>query len=97
MDSDNRVEVLLRHRGQHPVPQNACVVHHDVEVAKLIHCCVDDLLRTCKGRHGRTRRVSLPAKSANLVDHQLCRADVGAGAVQGAPQVIHDDLGSLPG
>ena len=50
VDLDDGVPLLLGHVGQHPVPQDAGVVDHDVEVAEALDGGVDEALRALPGR-----------------------------------------------
>ena len=43
VDVDDRVEVLVRHPQQEPVPGDACVVHEDVEVTGGLRDLLDEL------------------------------------------------------
>ncbi len=45
MDGDDLIEVLLVHREQHAVTDDAGIVDHDVKMAELIHGAVHQFLR----------------------------------------------------
>ena len=97
VDADDVVPLLLRHREDHPVAQDAGVVHEHVELAEG----VDGLLHHGAGllevgdvgavHHG------LAAHRLDLGDHLVGRARVGAAAVGLGAEVVDDHRRALAG
>ena len=92
---DDRVPLLLGHVGEHPVPQDAGVVDHDVQVAERLDRGVDQPLGALPRRDVVAVGDRLAAHPLDLLDHVLRRAEVAAGAVDVATEVVHDHLGAL--
>ena len=97
VDIDDRVEQLGVHVGERLVAQDPGVVDHDVDATEG----VDGGLHDRRAALGRRHRVGvgdrLAAGRGDLVDDQLGGADVGAGAIDGAAEVVDDDEGAPRG
>ncbi len=93
VDADDRVELVLAHRDEHAVTQDARVVHDDVEVAEARHGLVDHGLGPGEGAHAVGVGHGLAARGGDLVGHGLGRRDVRARSVDRAAQVVDHDLG----
>ena len=89
------VPLLLGHREQHPVAEDAGVVDEDVETAEG----VDRLLDEARGAVPAADVVGvgrgLAARGRDLVDDLLRRSRVGARTVTTAAEVVDHDLGAV--
>ena len=92
---DDAVEVLLGHRHEHPVAQDAGVVDDDVEVAERLDGLVRPSPGTVEGGDAVGVGHRLATGGDDLVDDRLGGRGVGTAAVAGAAEVVDDDLGAL--
>jgi hypothetical protein len=94
VDADDRVDVALVHVEDHPVAQDAGVVHDDVQRAERV-----DRLRTMRSAAFQSDTLSVLATAsppAALISATTSRRPVvGAGAVVAAAEVVHDHLGAM--
>jgi hypothetical protein len=93
--ADDRVEVVLGHREDHLVSQDAGVVHEHVEPAERLDRLVDHVLGA--GEVGDVVVVG-DGLATLLLDergHLLGGAGVGALTGRGPAEVVHHDLGAL--
>ena len=97
MDADDGVEVLLRHREDHLVAEDAGVVDDDVELAEGVDRLADDVLGPVEVGHVVVVGHRLAAPAADDVGHLLGRPLVRPFAGDRAAEVVDDDLGSLTG
>ena len=95
MDVDDRVPLGLGHVRQHPVAQDAGVVDQDVEVAERVDRRSDHALGTLEVGDVLAVGDRLTAHRRDLVDHLLGRAEVAAGTVDRAAEVVDDHLGAV--
>jgi hypothetical protein len=95
--ADDRVPVRLGHRDDHPVAQDARVVHHHVQPAERLDGLRDQPLRAGPGGDVLGIRDRLPARGGDLVGDGLGRASRGAAAVPAAAEVVDHHLGTLRG
>ena len=82
---------------EHAVAQDAGVVDQHVEVAEGLDRGVDQALRALPRRDVVAVGDGLAAHARDLLDHLLGRAEIAAGAVDVAAEVVDDDLGALAG
>ena len=97
VDPHDGVPLLLRHVGEHPVPQDAGIIDEDVEVTEGAHGLIDEALRTLPVRDVVVVGDRLATGGDDLVDDLLGGRRVGASPVRVAAEVVDDDLGALPG
>ncbi len=97
VDVDDAVPLLLGHVDENAVPQDAGVVDEDVEIAEGFDGGVDEPLAALPVAHVIGIGQSLAAHLLDLVDDLLRRAAVVTRPVDGAAEVVHDDLGALAG
>ena len=94
MDVDDRIEELGVHVGERLVAQDPGVVDHDVDTTEG----VDGGLHDRRAALGRGDGVAigdrLATRRRDLVDDELRRADICAGAVDGAAEVVDDHEGA---
>src|SRR5207245_1598117 len=95
--ADDRVEVVLCHREDHAVTQDAGVVDDDVERAVGLDGLVDDALGAVVVGDIVVVGDGLAPAAANELGDLLGRPLVGALAGDRAAQVVDDDLRALGG
>src|SRR6058998_3307920 len=95
VDGDDRVPLLLAHVEDHPVAQDAGVVHQDVDRAELLDRRLDDALggREVGDAVGVGDRP--PAAGADRLHHFVGDAPRGAAAVDLGAEVVDDHRGPL--
>ena len=97
VDLDNRIPLFFGHVHEHPVAQDAGVVHDDVEATEVVDRLLDDVAGALPGRDVVTVGDGLAAHRFDLGDH-IVRGTVGVtGTVTGPADVVHHDLGTLAG
>ncbi len=92
---DDGVPVGLLHLEDHPISQDAGVVDEDVEPAEGVHGLLDHGFGVVEVGNVATVHDRLAAHALDLVHDGLCRADVAAGPVDVAAQIVHHDLCAL--
>ena len=85
VDVDDVVPLLLRHRHEHAVAQDAGVVDQHVEVAEGVDRGADQRLAAVPARDVVVRRDGLAAGGADLL----------GGLLRDLAEVVDDDLGAL--
>ena len=80
---------------EHPVAQNAGVVHHHVEAAKGRDGCLDEPGGCLPVGHVRPVCDGLAALRADLFHDLLGCAGIAATAIRATAEVVHDDLRPL--
>ena len=88
MDGDDRVPILLRHVEDHPVAQDARVIDHDVELAKVVDGALKNALGGFEVGDAFEVGYGLAAAGADLPDHLFGGRTRLPGAVEMSPQVI---------
>ncbi len=94
VDADDRVELLLGHREDHLVAQDAGVVDDDVEAAEGFDGLVDDVARGLEVGHVVVVGDRVAAAIADDRSDLLGRALVGALAGHRTAEVVDHDLGA---
>ena len=97
VDPDDSVEVVLGHREQHLVAQDARVVDEDVELPEGVDRLLDEVLGPVPVGHVVVVGDGLAAVALDDVGHLFGGTLVGALAPDRAPEVVDDDLGPLLG
>ncbi len=94
---DDRVPLGFGHVREHPVAQDAGVVHHHIQAAEGVDGLVDEVLAAVPAGDVVGVGDGLPARGFDLVDDGLGGAGRGPRAVAAAAEVVDDDLGALLG
>ena len=94
---DDRIEVILCHVDEHPIPQDAGVVDEDVQVTEVLNGGVDEALATFPVGDVIGVGHSLAAHGPNLIGHHLGCATVIARTVHRATEVVDHELGAFLG
>ena len=94
---DDGVEVGFRHREDHLVAQDACVVHEHVESSERLDCRVDDVVRRRVVGHVVVVGDGLTTATLDDVDDGLGGALVGPFSADRTAEVVHHDLRSVVG
>ncbi len=97
VDGDDVVPLLLRHVHQHPVAQDAGVVHEDVEIAERLDGRIDQPLTALPIGDAVAVGDGFPAHRLDLLGHRFGGRLVVATAVGGTPEVVHDHLRAFSG
>jgi hypothetical protein len=95
VDAHDVVEVVLAHVEEHPVAQEAGVVHEDVEPAPLLEAAPDHGERVVPIGDVAAVGHRVATRSADLVDHRVGRARLTL-TREREPEVVHHDLHALP-
>ena len=93
----HQFEVVQAALGKALVPQDAGIVHQDVDAAPLVHGLLDHGLDLVVFRHVGAVGDSLAAQGLDLRHHGLGGVAGAAGAVLGAAQVIDHHPGTAFG
>ena len=91
VDLDDGVPVVLVHVEDHPVAQDARVVHEHVESAEGVNRLLHQVARAVEIGDVVEVGDSLAAACPDDLDHFLGRPTVGALAASRAPEIVHDD------
>jgi len=97
VDPDDRVPLVLGHVDQHPVPEDAGVVHQDVEGAEGIHGVLNHPFGAVPAGHVLGVGDRLAARVQDLPHDLVGRAFGASVAVQGGPDVVDHDLRPVGG
>ena len=97
VDLDDGIPLLLGHREDHPIPEDACVVDEHVEAAEGLEGLVHQAFGTVPRADVVGVGHRLAALGLDLGHHLVGRSGIRAGAVTVAAQVVHDDLGAVAG
>ena len=97
VDLDDGVPLVLGHREDHPVAQDAGVVDEHVEAAEQVDRLLHQRLGAVERRHVGVVGDRHAAGRGDLVDHRLGRPGVAAGAVARAAEVVHQHVGAVRG
>ena len=71
MNLDDGIPLAFFHVDKHPVTKNACVVDHDVELAKVLDRAVDHMLGLFPFRDVVTVCDGLATRCSDFVNHLL--------------------------
>ena len=97
MNIDDSLEVRQRHLGEAGVPQDAGVVDQDVDPAPSLNGGLDHMLHLAGVGDVRPVGDRLTARGDDLVGDFLGRRRGMARAVDGAAEIVDDDLRATPG
>jgi hypothetical protein len=92
---DDRVPLLLGHREQHAVTEDAGVVDQHVQTAERVDRLGDEALGPVPRADVIGVRRGLATEGLDLVHDLLRGAGIAAAAVACATEVVHDDLPAL--
>jgi hypothetical protein len=94
---DDGIPLLDVHVREHPVTEDACVVHDDVQSPECVDRLVDHSLGLIEVRDAAAVDDRLAAELDDLVDDPLRRGSVGPLATHVCAEVVDHDLRAMTG
>jgi hypothetical protein len=95
MHIDDGIPLVFGHVRQHPVAQNAGIVHQNMQHAKVLDGLVHHVGGTIPTRDIISIGNCLATHRLDLGDNLLCCCQVATLAVSGASHIVDYDLGAL--
>ena len=93
VDVENCVHLIEGHVGERLVPEDPRVVDHDVDRPEGIQCGLDDALAALTSGNRVVIGHRFPARSRDLLHHQVGGGMRSPAAVDGATEVVDHDHG----